>query len=117
MLAEGYISRGGRGYDAALVDVTAAGSEAVGAAIDCVVDVFKERRKRAAVDWVIHSALGALDWPQRCRMASALMDAGKDDLPKSVLASQPARFADNLADLIMSHLNTEGYIEQFKKQL
>lgn len=117
MLAEGYISRGGRGYDAALVDVAEAGTEAVGAVIDCVVEVFRERRKRGAVDWVINSAVAALDWHQRCRMVSVLMAAGKDDLPKAVLTSPPARFADNLADLIMAHLHTVSYIEQFKNQV
>jgi len=114
MIAESYVSQGGRGYDAALVDVAEEGTETFDAVIDCVVDAYRERKKRTSVDWVIHCAVAPLDWQQRCRMASALMRAGKDDLPKAVLDSQPARFADNLADLIMAHVQAEGCVEQFK---
>jgi hypothetical protein len=113
LLAGSYSTQSGRGYDAALVDALAEGAEAMRAVIDCVVDAFRERTKSLAYQWIIGSAIAPLNWEQRCQMAQALVEAGKDHLPEAILRSPPARLANSLADLIVAQVQVETYFAQF----
>jgi hypothetical protein len=113
LLAESYETQSGRGYDAAVVDVCADGAEAMKTVIAGMFEVFRERRNRQAFQWAIRSAIGPLDWRQRCQLAHAVARAGEDYLPSAILNSPPAQLVDVLVDLIMAHLRVETYFSQF----
>ena len=103
LLEMGYGQRG-RGYDAALVDAVDPRHDGMNLALAQLAEVIKQHERRKHRRWVFASSLGPLAWPDRCKVAEALLQRLRPFLPPRLQHCVGAQLVDEIPDLTVTHL-------------
>ncbi len=101
-----------KGYEAALVDFKANGQEGLELVLSQLTESIKTVERGKYIQWVFTANIDHLDWRLRCLTVESYIKRYKEFLPKHLFDIDLARFADNLHDLIISHLTVDDMVIQ-----
>jgi len=112
LLDKYYQSEHIKGYEAALIDFKGGGREGFELVLSQLTESIKTVERGKYIQWVFTTNIDHLDWRLRCLIVEAYIKRHKEILPQHILDIDPARFAENLPDLIITHLAVDDQVAQ-----
>ena len=103
-----YEGMGGKGYDAALVDVTQAPDQCLPFVFDTLLRGVQALRMQERHQWILASLLDPLDWDFRVRVTEAFLQRASPFLPEEVADGPAVRFARCLPQLLLNYIDAQS---------
>ncbi|MFC1895234.1 hypothetical protein ACFL0Q_01020, partial [Thermodesulfobacteriota bacterium] len=92
------------GYEAALIDFKGSGREGLEVVLSQLTESIRTVERGKYIQWVFTANINHMDWSLRCLIVESYIKKNNEILPKHLLDIDPARLADNLYDLFITHL-------------
>lgn len=112
VLERGYRNPHAMGYDAAYLDAVNPEQNGVVVVLAGMTEAIKETERKKYVRWVFRSCIDQSDWNMKCQMAEFLLEHIGPFLPPEILRYDPAQLAEDLPELIVTHLRTDRVLGQ-----
>ena len=109
-LEEGYQGTYGNGFDEALADATDPSQAGIPLVLVRMAEWLKQRQRRMYVGCVAARHIDPADWRTRCAMAEVLLERCREFLPPGVQSCPPEQLADDVCDLLLMDLSTNGQL-------
>jgi hypothetical protein len=112
ILERGYQNAHAGGYDAAFLDAVNPEQNGIVVVLSGITEAIKATERKKYANWVFKSCIDQSDWYLKCRIAECLLDRFGPFLPPDILRYDPARLAEDLPGLIVTHLRTDSLLGQ-----